>query len=105
MIEITKDNYKTEVTESDIPVVLDFWAPWCGPCRSIAPILEKLESEYGGKVKVGKINIDQEQSLARAFKVTNIPTIISVEKGEVQDTSIGFRGEGPLRQMFVNLNG
>jgi len=103
MIEITKDNFKAEVSESEIPVVLDFWAPWCGPCRSVAPVLEKLEGEWEGKVKVGKINIDEHPDLARSFRVTSIPTIISVSGGEVQDTSVGFRGETPLRKLFETL--
>lgn len=105
MIEITKDNFESEVTKSDIPVVLDFWAPWCGPCRSITPILEKLSGEYGEKVKVGKINIDQQPDLARAFRVTSIPTIVAVKSGEVTDTSVGFRGEGPLRALFEGFEG
>ena len=105
MIEITKDNFESEVTKSDIPVVLDFWAPWCGPCRSITPILEKLSGEYGEKVKVGKINIDQQPDLARAFRVTSIPTIVAVKSGEVTDTSVGFRGEAPLRALFEAFEG
>lgn len=105
MIEITKDNFESEVTKSDVPVVLDFWAPWCGPCRSITPILEKLSGEFGEKVKVGKINIDQQPDLARAFRVTSIPTIVAVKSGEVTDTSVGFRGEAPLRALFEGFTG
>ncbi len=105
MIEITKDNFESEVTKSDVPVVLDFWAPWCGPCRSITPILEKLSGEFGEKVKVGKINIDQQPDLARAFRVTSIPTIVAVKSAEVTDTSVGFRGEAPLRALFEGFSG
>ncbi len=105
MIEITKDNFESEVTKSDVPVVLDFWAPWCGPCRPITPILEKLSGEFGEKVKVGKINIDQQPDLARAFRVTSIPTIVAVKSGEVTDTSVGFRGEAPLRALFEGFTG
>ncbi|MEC9400689.1 MAG: thioredoxin [Myxococcota bacterium] len=104
MIEITASNFDNEVKNSDVPVILDFWAPWCGPCKSITPILEKLSGEYGGKVKVGKVNIDSEPALAQAFRVRSIPTIIGLVGGEVQDNSVGFRGEQPLREMFEKLS-
>jgi thioredoxin 1 len=103
MIEITKDNFEAEVMQSDVPVVIDFWAPWCGPCRSVAPVLEKLSTEYGAKIKVGKINIDNERELAEAFRVQSIPTIMGVVGGEVREQSVGFRGEQPLRVMFDAL--
>lgn len=105
MIEITKGNFEAEVRDSEVPVVLDFWAPWCGPCKSITPILEKLSEEYDGKVKVGKVNIDEQPDLAAAFRVRSIPTIVGVIDGEVQDNSVGFRGEQPLREMFDKLSG
>jgi thioredoxin len=105
MIEITQNNFEAEVKNSDVPVVLDFWAPWCGPCKSITPVLEKLQAEYGDKIKVGKINIDKEQALAQAFRVRSIPTIIGLVDGDVKDNSVGFRGEQPLRQMFDKLIG
>lgn len=105
MLEITKDNFEAEVIQSEVPVVLDLWAPWCGPCRSVAPVLEKLASEYAGKVKVAKINIDNEPELAQAFRVQSIPTIIGMQGNEVKDMQVGFRGEQPLRQMFDKLQG
>ena len=100
MIEITKENFEAEVKNSDIPVVLDFWAPWCGPCRAVTPVLENLEGEFAGQIKVAKINIDEQRTLATAFRVQSIPTIIVMDKGELTDTSVGFRGEGPLRAMI-----
>lgn len=103
MLSITKDNFESEVAKSDIPVVVDMWAPWCGPCRSLTPILEKLAGEYDGKVKVVKINIDDEPELAQAFRVQSIPTIIGLVSGEVKDLQVGFRGEAPLRKMFDSL--
>lgn len=103
MLEITESNFEKEVTESDIPVVLDLWAPWCGPCRMLTPVLEKLGAEYEGRVKVAKINVDDEQALAQAFRVQSIPMIVAVKGGEVQDVAVGFRGEGPIRQMFEKL--
>ena len=102
MLEITKENFEDEVKNSDVPVVLDFWAPWCGPCRAVTPVLENLAAEYAGQVKVAKINIDEQRTLATAFRVQSIPTIIVMKDGDVTDTSVGFRGEAPLRTMFQN---
>lgn len=103
MLDITKENFESEVANSDIPVVVDMWAPWCGPCRSVAPVLEKLAGEYEGKVKVVKINIDNEPELAQAFRVQSIPTIIGLVGGEIKDLQVGFRGEAVLRKMFDAL--
>lgn len=103
LLELTAKNYETEVVESDIPVIVDLWAPWCGPCRALGPVLEKLASEYDGKVKVAKINIDDETELAQAFNVQSIPMVVALKGRDVQDVSMGFRGEGPLREMFEKL--
>ena len=104
MLKVTESNYVNEIKESDVPVVLDFWAPWCGPCKAITPVLEKLEQEYGSKVKIGKVNIDDEPALAQAFRVRSIPMIVTIVDGEVQEQSVGFRGEGPLREMIDRLS-
>ncbi len=103
MLDVTAGNFKTEVKESPIPVVLDFWAPWCGPCRSIGPILEQLGQEFEGRVKVAKVNIDNEPQLAQAFSVRSIPMIVGLVEGDVRENSVGFRGERPLREMFERL--
>ena len=103
-LDVTENTWDSAVLQSEMPVLADFWAPWCGPCKSITPILEKLSGEYGGKVKVGKVNIDSEPALAQAFRVRSIPTIIGLVGGEVQDNSVGFRGEQPLREMFEKLS-
>ena len=105
MLEVTASNFESEVKKSAIPVIVDFWAPWCGPCRNITPILEKLAAEYDGRVKVVKVNIDQEQQLAQAFQVRSIPMIVGLVDGDVRDNSVGFRGEQPLREMFDKLAG
>ncbi len=99
-IELTADNFEDEVVNSDIPVIVDLWAPWCGPCKSIGPILDKLAGEYSGKVKVAKCNVDNEKELAQAFNVRSIPMVITMKGRDVQDVSVGFRGEAPLREMF-----
>lgn len=103
MIEITQENFEQEVKESDVPVVLDFWAPWCGPCKSLTPVLEKLAEEYDGKVKIGKINIDEQPNLAKNFGVRSIPAVYGMVGSDVRDKSVGFRGEQPLREMIEKL--
>ncbi len=102
-IELTSANFETEVVESDVPVIVDLWAPWCGPCRALSPVLEKLADEYAGKIKVAKVNVDDEQELAQAFNVQSIPMVVAMKGRDVQEVSMGFRGEGPLRQMFEKL--
>lgn len=99
-IEITKDNFDEEVTNSDLPVIIDLWAPWCGPCKSMAPVLEDLAEEYDGEVKVGKVNVEEERELAESFRVQSIPMVVALEGEEVKDQMIGFSGEEPLRKLF-----
>ena len=89
-LTITKYNFTDEVLNSDIPVIIDFWATWCGPCRMIAPIIEELSNELDGKVKVGKINVDEEMELAIKYKVESIPTIILFENGKETKKIIGL---------------
>ncbi|RMD47938.1 MAG: thioredoxin [Ignavibacteria bacterium] len=96
-IEITDANFEQEVLNSDIPVVVDFWAVWCGPCRMVAPIMEELAEEFDGKVKIGKLDVDQNQNSAIKYGVRSIPTILFFKGGELKDTVIGA---GP-KAMFV----
>ncbi len=103
-IELTADNFEDEVANSDIPVVVDLWAPWCGPCRAIGPILDKLAEEYDGKVKVAKVNVDDEPELAQAFNVQSIPMVVAMRGRDVESVEVGFRGEAPLRAMFDALS-
>ncbi len=88
-IELTTDNFESEVLESDIPVLVDFWAVWCAPCRMIAPVVEELASSYSGKVKVGKLNVDDHGDVATRFNVRGIPTLLLFHDGEVQDQMVG----------------
>lgn len=103
VVEITAENFEDEIAESDVPVVVDLWAPWCGPCKSLSPILEKLAEEYDGQVKVGKVNVDEQPELARSFQVQSIPMLVAMKGRDVADHQIGFRGEGAVRQMFQEL--
>lgn len=88
-LTITKDNFESEVLNSDIPVVVDFWANWCGPCKMMAPVIEELSNELSGKVKIGKIDIDEEPGLAQQFGVMSIPTCIKFTKGEEEARTVG----------------
>ena len=97
VVEITDANFETEVTNSDIPVLLDFWAQWCGPCRMLAPTIEELAQEYQGKVKIGKVNTDDNRDTAVKFGITAIPTIIIFNKSEMVDKKVGMSSKKDLK--------
>ncbi|AEM78606.1 thioredoxin [Thermoanaerobacter thermohydrosulfuricus] len=90
-VEITYDNFEEEVVNSDVPVLIDFWAEWCAPCRLVAPIIDELAKEYKGKIKVGKVNVDEENELAMQFRIMSIPTIGLFKNGKMVDKIIGAR--------------
>lgn len=99
-LKITRENFENEVMKSDIPVLIDFWAPWCGPCRMMGPIIEQLAEEYEGKAKVGKVNVDEEGELSQAFGVMSIPTIVLVKDGKVVRQAVGARPKAEVEAML-----
>lgn len=96
-IEITKQNFETEVLQSDKTVVLDFWAPWCGPCRMVGPVIEELSQEYTG-IKFAKLNVDEETEIAEQYSIMSIPTLILFKNGEVVKRLRGARGKEELKE-------
>ena len=99
-IVITSKNFEEEVINSDIPVIVDFWATWCGPCRMLAPVIEEIAKEYEGKVKVGKVNVDEEEALAIKFGIASIPTVLAFENGEITGKVIGYRPKEDIVALF-----
>ncbi len=99
-ITITNKNFKDEVLNSDIPVLIDFWASWCGPCRMLSPVISEIAEEYAGKVKVCKVNVDEEMELASAFQVSSIPTVVIMKEGKVTNMSVGFRPKEQIVSML-----
>ncbi len=102
VITLTESNWNEEVINSDVPVLVDFWAPWCGPCRIIAPIIEEIAEEFGDKIKVGKLNTDENPNIAMQYGIRAIPTVILFKNGEVVDTRIGVQPKDALKQMVMS---
>lgn len=97
-ITVTDNTFKSEVLESNIPVIIDFWAPWCGPCKMIAPVIEQIAKEYSGKIKVCKVNVDENSGIASQYSIMSIPTVLIVKDGEVVDQSIGAVSLDAIRE-------
>ena len=101
IVTLTQENFSAEVLASDIPVLVDFWAPWCGPCRRVAPILDQIAQTLEGKAKVGKVNVDEESALAKAYKVMGIPTLLVFKGGQLAASHTGALAEEEILQLVA----
>jgi thioredoxin 1 len=98
-----ENNYENEVIKSDIPVMIDFYAEWCGPCRMMSPLVEQFATEYAGKVKIGKVNVDEERALAMKFGIQSIPCFVFIKDGKVTDTVVGAMPKEALNRRLEKL--
>lgn len=100
VVQVTDANFEAEVLKSDQTVLVDFWAPWCGPCKMVGPIVEQLADEYAGKAKVAKLNVDENNATAMEYRVMSIPTLILFKNGEEVERIVGFRPKQELAQLL-----
>src|SRR5262245_17825253 len=103
IISLTQQNFASEVLESPTPVLVDFWGEWCPPCKALAPILDELAEEYEGRVKIGKVNIDQEQQLAVEYGIRAVPTMLLFKAGQVADQIVGLKSKRDLKASFERV--
>jgi thioredoxin 1 len=103
LVELTAQNFDDEVVKSDLPVLVDFWAAWCGPCRFIAPVVEELATKYEGKIKVGKLNVDDHGEVAGRYGIHSIPTLLLFHNGELVDRQIGAVPAQAIESMFAKV--
>ncbi len=99
-IKLTKENFEAEAKSSTLPVLIDFWATWCGPCMMLSPVIEEVAKETEGKVKVCKVNVDEERELAMSFSISSIPTLIVMKNGEVVNKAVGYREKDQVLELL-----
>ena len=102
-MELTDANFESEVINSDVPVLVDFWAPWCGPCKMVAPIVQEIAGEYDGKVKVGKLNTDDSKETAIKYGIMSIPTLMIFKDGQIQGTRVGALTKNQLKAFVEDV--
>lgn len=100
IVQLTQENFAKEVLQSQQPILVDFWAEWCGPCKALGPILDELAQEYDGKIRIGKVNIDEHQSLAAEYGIHSIPTLLMFRQGQVADQIVGLRSKRDIKASF-----
>ena len=105
VLAFTDSNFDSEVLKSDKPVLVDFWAVWCAPCRAVAPVIDEIASDYDGKIKVGKVNVDENQVIPGKYGIRGIPTVILFNKGQVADQIVGAAPKGSFKQMIDKVIG
>jgi len=105
VVKIDEQNFEAEVLNSGQPVLVDFWAPWCGPCRSMAPVIEEVAEEFGGRVKVGKVNVDENRELTARFGIRGIPTLLFFKDGKVMAQEVGFTAKETVVERLNGLLG
>ncbi len=103
IVELTKDNFEQEVLASKIPVVIDFWATWCGPCKMQSPVLDKVAAEMGDKIKVCKVNVDEQPGIAMEYRIASIPTLVFMKFGMFQERMIGLQNEETIVNFLNTL--